>query len=142
MSFIQIFFLIVMIIWFVGNTIYWIKDCKRRLIKANKDQTYSVRCEKCGNEHSVSYEEIISRLYTKYKSKTKGMNSTIVGLSVTTFSYYCKKVRCPNCKKITWHEVKDLNNKMIFNTKAILPSIILYFVFLLAGGNIIIIVSK
>ena len=128
---------LLLLIWLIINTIYWIKRIKNLVKETNKDVELVVKCEKCQNEHTATMDDFLDTVMSKTKSITTSTNIGTLRSSYTDYKYFAKKFYCPNCNKKTWSEVKNYNKLAIRNTKLMFPLILKYFASLLIGGAII-----
>lgn len=136
-------FLVIAVIWFIGCTVYMGININKAVKKANVDTVYHIQCEKCGNEREASYDELMETKFAKIKKIKKGVSvGGVAGASAAIYRKYSKKCSCPNCNKKRWHEVTDYYDHAKDNTKASLPALLLYFVTLMAGGFVLMVLDK
>ncbi|MCF0143935.1 MAG: hypothetical protein HUJ79_02320 [Firmicutes bacterium] len=148
MSVFAIVILSLMGVWFVINTVLLWKGVNRAAYAANEGVMYEVECEKCGTRHEVTYRQLRKHKTYKEKSVSVGVSTPVAGVDTTHVVKQSRKVFCPVCGKETWNIVLDYDEnwfgseKIINNTKAVLPTVIRYFVSLFAGGAVAMIIFK
>ena len=132
-----------MILWFVFCTICMVVKSKQAVKKANVGVVYHIKCEKCEQEREATYDEITQTKFAKTKKETVTVNTgNAAGVGRAINRNFAKKCNCQNCGKKTWHEITDYYDHAGENTKAVLPSLAIWFLSLVAFGVIMIFVDK
>ena len=126
----------------------WIIICFVLCMKRNKkiieslDTKVHVKCEKCGLEYDVQPKEITKTYLSKSKSITKTKMKDGALINKPEYGYYSKKFFCPNCNKMEYAKVQnvnELNDKILKSTS---KSYIKCFIMMIIGGLIILLITS
>ncbi len=115
---------------------------RNKKIVENSDFDVKLKCEKCGMEYEAESKELMKTFFSKSRSTTKTQAMGPVLVNNPKYSYYSKKFFCPECNKLEYAQILNLNEVQDKILKSTLKSYIKFFAMMIIGGLIILILTS
>lgn len=115
---------------------------RNKKIVENSDFDVKLKCEKCGMEYTAPAKDITKTFLSKSKSVTKTKLEGPILINKPKYSYYSKKFFCPNCNKMEYAKVLNIDTLQEKIIKSTSKSYIKCFVMMIIGGLIILILTS
>lgn len=126
----------------------WVILCFVLCMKRNKkiieisDFDVKLKCEKCGMEYTAPAKDITKTYLSKSGSITKTKIKGPMLIDKPKYGYYAKKFFCPNCNKMEYAKVLNIDTLQEKIIKSTSKSYIKCFVMMIIGGLIILILTS
>lgn len=115
---------------------------RNKKIVENSDFDVKLKCEKCGMEYTAPAKDITKTFLSKSRSVTKTKLEGPMFINKPKYSYYSKKFFCPNCNKMEYAQVLNIDTLQEKIIKITSKSYIKCFAMMIIGGIIILIVTS
>ncbi len=128
-----------LLLWVIGCMILLILDVE----KSYRDTPflYHVSCSRCQLKFDAKGKDLRGIFY-KQKSKTRTKIKHGAFVNAPKYQYYARKIYCPDCQKVRWCQVDNIEDARANNIGNSMKLVIKMFIRMFVGGMIILLLFQ
>lgn len=121
----------------------WVIFCAIQIYRSSKNAftesnvAIHAKCESCGELYDVTAKEFNSSYVSKYKYISRTKMSGIAAVHKPQFTYYSKKLLCPNCNKRKYAQIININEIQDLSISSMVKGGRKWMTVMVAGGILI-----